>query len=213
MVKKAFTMIEMIFAIVLIGIIVAAVPEILTRNAQTVEGNRAQEAVFLASAAANRLMSYNWDSNSKDTNLTVSSNLDYAKVLDVNQSPAASERQSVSVGTATVSLPIRNGHIPQDKHRRFHSVYTPPATASPLGIAITLNDTTLGADAFKFGYALNITGGYASAFGATTTSGTVSNIKMAIIDIDNTTTGVTDVKMRIYAFNIGEIDYAKRTFQ
>lgn len=209
MVRHAFSMIELIFAIVLIAIVVVAVPQMMTQNAKLVEGNRAQEGVFLASAAAVRLLSYRWDANSKDINVT--SNLDYSKVLDINQTPATTERKSITVDGETILLPLRVGHIPQDRHRRFHSQYTPPAASGLFGASITLNDTAIGADAFKFGYTLDITGGYSAPF-APTGSG-ISDTKMATITIKNNDTGVDDVIMRIYAFNIGEIDYAKRTFQ
>jgi len=208
MVKKAFTMIEMIFAIVLIAIVVVAVPQIMTRNAATVEGNRAQEAVFLASAAAKRLLSFRWDANSKDTNVTTPSDLDYAKVLDLDN--AGSERVTVTVDGSAVTLPLRVGHIREEKHRRLHSVITTPAGANLEG-TVTLASLK-GANAFKFNYNMVVTMNYTNTFGSFSPTGT-SNTKMATIRISNTDTGNTDVLMRIFAFNIGEIDYAKRTFQ
>lgn len=200
-------MIEMIFAIVLIAIVVAAVPQIMTRNVQTIEGNRAQEAVFLASAAAKRLLSYRWDTNSKDTD--IASDLDYAKVLDLDA--AGSSRETATVGATTLTLPVRSGHIKQEKHRRFHSIITTPA-GRYLENNVSLASLK-GAAAFKFDYNLTVNAGFVSTFGVTTSpNNTLSNTKMAEIRMINNDTNNIDVLMRIYAFNIGEIDYAKRTF-
>lgn len=195
-------MIELIFAIVMIAIVVAAVPQIMTSNAKTIEGNRAQEAVFLASAAAKRLLSFRWDANSKDTN--VSSDLDYAKELDLDA--AGSSRVTVN----GVQLPVRIGNIRQEKHRRFHSTITLPAgTALEGTVALA---PLKAASGFKFDYGMTVNVGFANTFGSINSNNTPSNTKMAEIKIINNDTGNLDVLMRIYAFNIGEADYAKRTF-
>lgn len=209
MVRKAFSLIEMIFAIVLIAIVVVAVPQMLSQNVKAVEGNRAQEAVFLSSAAAKKLLSYRWDANSKDTNVT--SELDYAKILDINATPGTSERVTETIGGTNVILPLRAGNIKEAKHRRFHSVVTYPAGANFNG-NVSLASLQ-GADAFKFNYTMNVNVNFVNGFGDTTIAGGATNTKMALIQINNADTGKTDVVMRIYAFNIGETDYAKRTFQ
>jgi len=196
-------MIELIFAIVLIALVVAAVPQIMTRNVETVEGNRAQEAVFLASAAAKRILTYRWDANSKDTN--VSSDLDYAKILDLDA--AGSTRVTIN----TVQQPIRVGNIREEKHRRFHSTITMPAGANFDG-SVSLASLQ-GANALKFDYNMTVSVGFATTFGSTGNfTSPFTNTKMAEIKILNVDTGNLDVMMRVYAFNIGETDYAKRTF-
>jgi len=212
MVKNAFTMIEMIFAIVLIALVVVAVPQIMSRNVQTIEGNRAQEAVFLASAAAKRILSFRWDANSQDQNVTSASELAYSKVLDI---PGVTSRVSVTVDGNVSVLPLRIGHIRQEKHRRFHSNVTVPAgTASSTSFEDDVTITSLqGANAFKFNYGLTTNVIYTSTFGSTSDAGAYTNTKMATINVTNNDTGQTDVIMRVFAFNIGETDIAKRTFQ
>jgi hypothetical protein len=184
----------------------------MTRNVETIEGNRAQEAVFLAAAAAKRILSFRWDPNSQDQNVTAPSELAYAKVLDIS---GVSTRMTVTVDGNSTTLPLRVGHIKQEKHRRFHSNVTAPdgsASATSFDGSVTLASLK-GADAFKFNYNLTTNVIYTSTFGSTSYAGNYSNTKMATITVGNSDTGNTDVIMRIFAFNIGETDYAKRTFQ
>ena len=49
-VRHAFTMIELIFAIVVIGVTLLTIPLMIETNNTAMERNLAQEAIFLASA-------------------------------------------------------------------------------------------------------------------------------------------------------------------
>jgi prepilin-type N-terminal cleavage/methylation domain-containing protein len=64
--RKGFTLIELIFAIVVIAIIVLSVPMMNLINAKATEGSISQEAIFASSAKLMQTLSYPWDENSTD---------------------------------------------------------------------------------------------------------------------------------------------------
>ena len=65
--KPAFTMIELIFAIVIIAISVMSLPMITQVTSKAMESNLAQEGIFAASAELNQVLSHKWDQNSQET--------------------------------------------------------------------------------------------------------------------------------------------------
>jgi prepilin-type N-terminal cleavage/methylation domain-containing protein len=217
MVKKAFTMIELIFAIVIIAIIVMGVPQIIAQNAKTLTGDDngtgafAQEGIFAAAGVAAKILTYQWDANSLDPN-----ELDaYAKELNTS-APATAFGPIVQGG---VNLPLRQGNIAEDKHRRFHSSFTAPSSQYLAGLTpstFPIIDVA-GSGEYKCTWSATVNGGYVTdATYPETGSSSSSNSKMATIQI-NATGGACSainnvVTLRVYTANIGEIDYAKRTF-
>jgi prepilin-type N-terminal cleavage/methylation domain-containing protein len=180
--RHAFTMIELIFAIVLIAIVVAAVPQMLQRNMDTQEGNLVQEDVFNAKKLALKIISYPWDPNSQDT----TSSTAYSKVLDVGGLGFA--RVTVPTASGNVAIPFRVGHVRQPLHRRFHNSVTAPASPNIGAFGDSGYVPDDGSHTFR-----------------TTHNTTPKNMKMAIATSGN-------VKLYVYAANIGEYDYFKRQF-
>lgn len=71
MVRKAFTLIELVFAIVIIAISVVSLPMMTQTTSKGIEGNIVQEAIFAAVAIMNDSSSYYWDHSSlEDYNAT-----------------------------------------------------------------------------------------------------------------------------------------------
>jgi prepilin-type N-terminal cleavage/methylation domain-containing protein len=64
--RKGFTLIELIFAIVIVAIIVLSIPMMNLINAKATEGSISQEAVFASSAKLMQTLSFPWDENSSD---------------------------------------------------------------------------------------------------------------------------------------------------
>lgn len=64
--RKGFTLIELIFAIVIVAIIVLSIPMMNLINAKATEGSISQEAVFASSAKLMQTLSFPWDENSTD---------------------------------------------------------------------------------------------------------------------------------------------------
>ncbi|WP_345985073.1 prepilin-type N-terminal cleavage/methylation domain-containing protein [Sulfurimonas sp. HSL-1656] len=228
-VRHAMTMIELIFAIVLIGIAVAGVPRMIERNNRSLESNIVDEAVFAVSAKAAQVLSFRWDDNSQNAGDLLS----HSKILDVAGSGGLSRTNSI----------FRIGGIAENAHRRFHSAVAGPASNELSGMTtgsaltfITGGDAT-SATAYKKDYQLNVAasfvgdGNAAYNTGATASatynfpnfpspvSGTATNMKMVKIELQQNdsvtaTPSWTNVAtLYVYAANIGEIDYFKRTMQ
>jgi len=222
MVKRgAFSMIEMVFAIVIIGITVAGVSQMMTRSGNTMEGAFSQEAVFLASMEGAKIFSHRWDANSMDN----STDLSYSKILDTGVSgyrrtcidtttEGRTQTSGACGGADEILSVLRLGGIAQDKHRRFHSDWTTPAGGTPDGIPDGNHDLNVtDANGYKHEYRIATTSGFATARFGTGTGGT-SDIKVSEVSVQDKGNGFAElVKMRIYSYNIGEIDYAKRIFQ
>jgi prepilin-type N-terminal cleavage/methylation domain-containing protein len=98
--KSAFTMIELIFAIVIIGISVLSLPMMNQAVSRGIEGNIVQEAIFAASAQLNQITSYKWDENSTQPNDSLS------KVV------------WTSANDCNATTKQRSGHVAQPLHRR-----------------------------------------------------------------------------------------------
>lgn len=62
--KNAFTMIELIFAIVIVAISVLSLPMMAQINSEAIESNLIQEAIFAASSALSEATTFSWDENS-----------------------------------------------------------------------------------------------------------------------------------------------------
>lgn len=231
MVKRpAFSMLELIFAIVLIGIAVAGVPRMIERNNQSLEGNIVQEAVFAAAAKAAQILTFRWDANSQDPGDLLS----HSKILDIAGSSDLNRTNSI----------FRVGGVTANAHRRFHSVVSSPVAGSAALDGLTtgiVNFVGIGfADehAYKRDYRVDIAAsyvadggtGYTIPGGGTITSITynfpnfpspVSNVptsmKMVRITLQENNSSTATATWRdaatlyVYAANIGEIDYFKRT--
>ena len=116
MLRSAMSMIELVFAIVIMGIAVMTLPLVLTQ----VQNNNAfamqQEAILAAKAKMGDLLTYEWDENSYVLGDS------HSYVLDVTNGDAELN--------ATAGTPRRVGHIDTDYRRKFFSV---PRLASVIG--------------------------------------------------------------------------------
>lgn len=69
--RSAFTLIELIFAIVIISIIVLSIPMMTQVTSKSLEGSVDQEAIFGASAKVLQTLSFPWDENSSDIEMVL----------------------------------------------------------------------------------------------------------------------------------------------
>lgn len=196
--KSAFTMIELIFAIVIIGISVLSLPMMTQVISQGIEKNLVQEAIFGASAELNQVLSYQWDENAMDSNDTLAK---VAWTSDCN----------------TITK-LREGHINQPLHRKC----VDDSTKIPTLIVDGLNDiddtahatqllftnSTISKEGYKETYNSAVDVTYAD-FGAVTAAD--KNMKKISVTISNAAGTVT--LLNAYSANIGEIDYYKRSYQ
>ncbi|QHG91716.1 type II secretion system protein [Sulfurimonas sp. CVO] len=201
--RAAFTMIELIFAIVIVSIAVISLPTMIQVTSKGIESNIVQEAIFAASAELMGATSYYWDARSIEDNAT--SHL--SRVIDVDgdcENNASSPRYR-----------LRDGHIAQPYHRRCldstsDTVLNTSSTDFPnLNNAVNTTVDNL--------FDINATAeasGYKELYKSqvTVAPGTNNNIKILTASVykDDGATLLTTLK--IYSANIGEIDYYKRRF-
>lgn len=205
MVKRdAFSLIELIFAIVIIGITVISLPMMNQVNSKGIENALVQEVIYATSAKLNQATSYNWDELDDG-------NSSFSKVI--------------SNGDCNSSTKLRIGHINQPYHRRCldDTSIRPSNIGSDGGDLDDLDDLdtitsslfftnggafVADADGYKNNYTTTISVTYAD-FGVTTAAS--KNIKKTTIivkDLDaNTVTSLST-----YSANIGEANYYKRGY-
>ena len=198
MVKRyAFTMIELIFAIVIIGISVLSLPMMTQITSKGIESNIVQEAIFAASTELNQAVSYYWDENSIQTGHSL------ARVIDLGDCDNTSR--------------LRLGHIVQPYHRKcLDSNTTTPTNLLDAGNP-DLNDAAHGAQSIFLGDSTSSEGyknDYDSSIIVTKDAdfnGTKTNMKQISVIITNKD-GDIITSLRTYSANIGEIDYFKMRY-
>lgn len=214
MMRSAMSMIELVFAIVIMGISVMSLPLILTQ----VQSNNAfamqQEAILAAKTKIGDILTYEWDENSYDTTAQ------RAYVLDT-----ASDAELSRIAGTT----LRVGHVNAENRRKFFGVATNPTTAGTLGndgnfndiddfsgqaatIAATLENAGVGLD-YVFTLTLTPTITYAADSANYTVNplgvfalnpdnnATITNIKTISVQV---TGGDQTITLRAFACNIGE---------
>ena len=219
--RFAFTMIELIFAIVLISVVVLTIPTMIAVNNKALEGNAAQEAIFLVSSVLSETTTLIWDDNSDDVS---GINFALSKILDTNTTGSAVYHRP------DLNTSVRTGGLEQDLHRRFFDLDTHPAQTTKIIVSQPLNNSVAAIGGYKNQYTIVATREYASdtphagtvadpfeftvpniGVGA---ASTVTNVKMTQVEINATIDGTNAViaRLRAYTCNIGESDYAKRRF-
>jgi len=204
--RAAFTMIELIFAIVIVSIAVISLPVMIQITSKGIESNIIQEAIFAASAELMGATSYYWDERSIEDNAT--SRL--SRVIDVDgdcEDNASSPRYR-----------LREGHVVQPYHRRClnSSVQTgvnyttAEADVPTLNKSVHLDQTQTifvnpnkNAASYKEDYKGTMT--IAKGLG----NDNVKELTASIYNPDGTT---LLTRLKVYSANIGEIDYYKRRF-
>ena len=213
MVKRfAFTLIELIFAIVIIAITVMSLPMMSQITSKGIESNIVQEAIFAGAAELNQVVSYRWDENSTDGTTFLT------RVIN----SAANDCNSTTN--------LRVGHINQPKHRVcLNNLTIRPTAAANFGLdagelvvadyddiddkhgistSIFIGGAPATASGYKSDYKKSISVTYARFDPAIDNGTNIKKIEATITDAN----GNRIVLLRTYSANIGEIDYHKRTY-
>lgn len=209
--KSAFTLIELVFAIVIIAISVVSLPMMNQAIAKGTDANLVQEAIFAASTKLNDTLSSHWDENSVEPN-----EIDgLARVIDDGTCES-----NLSLATARE----KPGHINQPLHRRCldDNTTTPDDGADTTTLVDDINDiaaattdinlttdSITSAEGYKKLYTVSITVSQPAIFGESVNGN--PNIKQIKVDIKDTSANIV-TSLKAYSANIGEIDYYKRTF-
>ena len=209
---SAFTMIELIYAIVVIAVVTLTIPMMIQVNNKSIEENAHADAIFLISSVLSEETAVVWDNRSIVGGPTAI-NISLSKILDVPTGDAVYKRL-----TADINNTMRIGGINEDGHRQFYSTVTNPVQSATVTI---INSGFKNAeDGERFGlkdkYSVFVTSRYISdtpndpfVFG--TVASSVSNIKMLEVNVKDKNAELISV-MRAYTCNIGEVDYARRSF-
>jgi len=219
--RRATSMIELVIAIVVMGIAVMSLPLILTQSQNSNAMALQQEAILATKTKLGYLLSYEWDVNSYDATAGVS------RVLNTTASLNADD----DFNTTSIR---RVGHVMADTRRRLRDDM---ATATTDGTAAWGNaalediddfdgrdeNTTIASETmdYIFNLQLHSTVNYVSdsatyanqdmnfIFDASTTFTNPTNIKMITI----TTTGTNiNMVLRAFASNVGESGILKRAW-
>lgn len=199
--RSAFTLIELIFAIVIIAISVVSLPMMNQAIAKGIDANLVQEAIFAAATELNEAVSANWDENSIDP----ASPNSYARVID----------HSGNCVAATKRMP---GHILQKLHRRCLSDLTIDPSDGTATAIVALDDmahtnqnifvnATTDATGYKKKYFSTVEVDRNVSFDGANNPD-IKRITITIRDEDNNIL----TSLKTYSANIGEIDYFKKAY-
>lgn len=198
--RSAFTLIEVIFAIVIIAIAVLSLPMMSRATQRGIESNIVQEAIFAASAELMGATSGYWDENSMQ-DIAVSH---LSRVINIG-------------GDCNNTTQLRPGHIKQVYHRRCLDNNTTVAYNNAVG------GTVFDLDNAKHpNQAIFISGagagtadetGYKELYTSVVAVG-ISPANYNVKDINVTVSGAKGVitVLKSKSANVGEIDYYKRMF-
>jgi len=199
MVRFAFTLIELIFAIVVIGIAVLSLPMMNQATSKAIDNNLIQEAIFAGATQLNEAVTAHWDENSIEPNNINS----YARIICTTN---------------------RAGLIPQPLHRKClennQTIISNANTNPNIDSLDDMNDTSyqdifineaVGNNAYKNNYKSLVTVSQNVIFGEDTINPNI-DIKRINIKIKNSK-GDLITSLNSYSANIGEVDYYKRNFQ
>ena len=207
--RSAFSFIELIFAIVIIGITVVSLPMMNQAISKGIDENIKQEAIFAAATKLNEAVTAHWDENSLETNQFDS----LSRVIDHNSN--CEDNSSLSTYR---QMP---GHINQPKHRKcLDSSSIGVSNANSNANVNALNDmvgtsplyvvhsgsSMLNRSSYKQDYNSTVTVHQSPIFDG------AANSDMKKIDVNITDGSVTVVFLTTYSANIGEIDYYKKEY-
>ena len=208
--RKASSMIELVIAIVVMGIAVMTLPLMLEQTQKNNAFAMQQEAILAAKTQLGDIVTYPWDDNSLKGGIVA--------VLDTN----GDNDYNRIAGTIR-----RKGHVVQDKRRKFFDAVINPATVAIAGVTsisdfngdsqtlsptsdLTGEETNLD---YRFTMNLNTTVNYVSdavfTLPTTTQIGT-SNIKM--ITVEASGDEMSTFVLRAYSANIGESQLLRRPY-
>jgi prepilin-type N-terminal cleavage/methylation domain-containing protein len=203
--KAAFTLIELIFAIVVIAITVMSLPMMNQVISKGIDSNIVQEAVFAAATELNEAVTGHWDKNSIEPTEPNS----YARVIDING--------SCDNNASSPRYRLMPGQIVERLHRRcLDSSLTAPSDTNSTTVECLENQVhgyrpiflnpTPSAEGYKANYKSSVQITYNAFFDGTNNS----NIKMITTTIKKDNKIITSLKT--YVANIGETDYDSKVY-
>lgn len=229
--KSAFTLIELIFTILILGFIATAMPMIMVTDIDAREDGLVQEAIYAATAKMSQILSYKWDEANNEDNATISG----AKVLDIPAS-ADTDGNFSRVGVTK----FRVGHFQETGRRSmYNNINATNASAlgndaNDAGVSDDIDDqvnTNLvsgaaSAEGYKEAYDINVTSSYIidnsasiagylnseqNGFEFDRPTASPTNIKRILVNVTDANNQIL-FTLTTYSCNIGESSVASRIF-
>ncbi len=193
--RFAFTLIELIFAIVIIGISVISLPMMMQVTSKGIEANILQEAIFAASTQLMSATGGYWDERSmEDRNIS-----SFSRVVKI----------TTNANDCNDTTKRRPGHINQPFHRVcLNSTSVTGLDSSSDDTIDSLDDEVASGDIFDG--TTTDSSGYKDTYTSVLSISRNGDIKMLTSTVSNSN-GVITI-LRTQSANIGEIDYYKRIF-
>jgi len=203
---NAFTMIELIFAIVVIAISIISLPRMIQATSEGISSNIIQEGIFATGALLNESTTYYWDSGSMD------------------DAAISAESRVINTGDCILGGPPfrRIGHINrQCLDNNATTVNTVGDFTSIEAAHINYANTEIfegdgtGAATYKDNYIVDVNVTYCKNVGGCVTFGDIANnpnLKEIEIKIRKKDSANNVVILRAYTANIGEVRPKKEAF-
>jgi prepilin-type N-terminal cleavage/methylation domain-containing protein len=198
-VKSGFTLIELIFAIVIISISVLSLPMMTQVTSKAINSNLVQEAIFAASAELNGVIAAHWDENSM-----FDDNSSLARVIDIDNNCHDAKL---------------TGHINQPLHRRcLNSSSINPKDSADDDTIYALEDLAHTSENI-FSTSQTSAQGYKQEYNSiveidrtnTSFGSDTNNTKEIKLTVTNADGDVITI-LKSYSANIGEVDYFKKVY-
>ena len=218
--RYAFTMIELIFAIVIIAISVMSLPMMTQVTSTGIERNLAQEAIFTSIAEINLATTYTWDEISLIDSNNTSSIDELSRVININVVNDCSD--SGIDDSSGADIMRRTGHV----HRRcLNTLATEPFTGLDSACVDSLNTVAHDFNSTYEGGAMTSAQGYKTEYESqlvvTRCDGTcvdfgeaINNPNINMKEIQVTLRNASDAEvvtiLRTYSANIGEVAYHRK---
>ncbi len=205
--KSAFTLIELIFAIVIIAISVLSLPMMIQSSSKGIEANIVQEVIFATGSILNESTTYYWDSQSindiatssgysrvVNTGGCIGGGIPYKRIGHIN-------RQCLDDNTTTPS------YVAGDSNATEYAavIYSPLDILTGVAAAATYKDSY----SALITVTTCTTGNTFTQFGEEANNPNLKEIK---IDATPTGSAETLVLLRSYVTNIGEVEPESRIF-
>lgn len=212
--RAAFTLIELIFAMVVISVSVMSLPMMTQVNSEGIEGNLVQEAIFASVSEINVATSGMWDDESIGgilcssllSNVVNTSNSTCTGVGAIIKRPGHVNRKCLDADINTNITTAAQTNVCDSSLEFFKHDYA--------NIYIDNTDDSQGATSaagYKVKYMSKLEVNLCSTdthiqFGNTADNPDMKEIVVTIANEDNETVTL----LRTYATNIGEVDYARK---
>jgi len=226
--RPAIAMIELIFSIVIMGIVMMSAPMLISTSSKSTFVSLQQEGINEAASRVNLIMGYDWDENNVlddyvPTILHTTSDTSDLQAVGTTQRrigiPMSSQRSYIDLNNTDYNASINLGSDSNDEDDidDFTDTGVVPIEAAAIDYVEKQGDIDI-STSITYG-ADSVTGGYSQSTITFTpfspTTSTSSNIKNITVVLTNTN-GVTDlaknIKLSAFSCNIGGYTFEEREF-